>query len=129
MKIGVLLLSGALLTGLIFLLDNLTLNIIHALAWKINVFLLFIAIITSRLALKLINKGNAAYSLLAIIVFRMLFSLSFVAVLVVKGLDNKILFGINFFILYLVYLAFDICCLITNLHANLKRSGDKHEIS
>lgn len=129
MRIIFLLLAGGILTGFIFLMEHYLPELIHQLTWKINVYLLLLTLLSSRLYQKLLTKDDNIISVLAVTVFRMLFSLLFVAIMVVIGLDNKVLFGFNFFVLYLLYQSFDIYRLITNLHANLKRSGDKHEVS
>jgi hypothetical protein len=67
-----------------------------------------------------LSKENTSNILLAASVLRLLASAGFFAVLMFLGIEDQILFVINFFIVYLSYLLFDMLTLITNLRPNLK---------
>lgn len=58
--------------------------------------------------------------MLGAIGIRLLGSIGFVAVMLFLGQENLILFVINFFVVYLFYLLFDIYMLIANLRPNSK---------
>jgi hypothetical protein len=67
-----------------------------------------------------ISKENSVNILLGAIGIRLLGSIGFVAVMLLLGQENLILFVINFFVIYLFYLLFDIYMLIANLRPNSK---------
>jgi hypothetical protein len=65
-----------------------------------------------------ISKENSVNILLGSIGIRLLGSIGFVVVMLLLGQENIILFVINFFVVYLFYLLFDINMLIANLRQN-----------
>lgn len=62
-----------------------------------------------------INEGHSVSILLGTSVIRLLASLCFVFVILWTGTENLLWFVVNFFIIYLLYLLFDIYLFITNL--------------
>jgi hypothetical protein len=65
-----------------------------------------------------LSKENSVSIILGGIVIRFLASIGFVAILLFMGVENLILFVVNFFIIYFFYLLFDIYTLISNLRPN-----------
>jgi len=95
---------------------------IHEDAWLLLIFFSVFTFLSGMFVLYLISlsKENTSNILLAASVLRLLASAGFFAVLMFLGIEDQMLFVINFFIVYLSYLLFDMLTLITNLRPNLK---------
>ncbi|WP_242617342.1 hypothetical protein [Cecembia calidifontis] len=106
------------IAGLVYLIKEVFhLNWVHESIWKIISFFLILTWLTGIFAhyLLSISKENSANILMGTIGIRFLASIAFVVVMLVLGQENLILFVINFFVIYLFYLLFDMYGLITNL--------------
>ncbi len=110
-----------LLTGifclLILLLGWLLPSIIHEDIWMILAFLATTTYLVGIISIWLL-KGSSENLLqvkLLGMVTRILASLSFIAIMVFTGTENILLFVVNFFILFLFYLVFDIYVFLANL--------------
>ena len=86
-------------------------------SWEVLSFFAILTWLTGAFTnyLLQINKENSVNIILGGIALRFLASLGFVALYVVFGVENIILFVVNFFAIYLFYLVFDMYGLITNL--------------
>ncbi|MFC5627106.1 hypothetical protein [Algoriphagus winogradskyi] len=110
-----------LLTGiislLILLLGWLLPSTIHADIWKILSFLAISSYLVGVMSLWLL-KGSSE-NLLQIkmlgMILRIIASLSFIGIMVFMGTENILLFVVDFFILFLFYLVFDIYTFLANL--------------
>lgn len=93
---------------------------IHKSAWNILAFFIILTWITGMFShyLLQLSKENSVSILLGGIGVRLLSSIGFVAVMLMLGVENIILFIVNFFIIYFLYLLFDIYMLIANLRPN-----------
>lgn len=106
------------IAGLVYLIgDVFQLNWVHESIWKIISFFLILTWLTGVFShyLLSISKENSANILLGTIGIRFLASIAFVVIMLVLGQENIILFVINFFVIYLFYLLFDMYGLIANL--------------
>jgi len=63
---------------------------------------------------------------LATTVFRLLLSVAIIFFILMQGVSNRITFVINFAVVYLVFLGFEIYGLLTNLRAHLEKDTDQH---
>ncbi|WP_162340984.1 hypothetical protein [Cyclobacterium salsum] len=87
--------------------------------------LLFFAVLTgstgvlATLLMKL-ETFNSVSVILGITVLRLLFSIGFVFIILWAGDKNLLWFVVDFFIIYLLYLLFDMYSLITNLRLHSK---------
>lgn len=118
-----LLLLSLFIAGLVYLIsDILQLHWIHVSIWKIISFFLILTWLTGIFSNYLleISKENSVNILLGAIGIRFLSSIGFIAIMLMLGQENLILFVINFFAIYLFYLLFDIYALIANLRPNSK---------
>jgi hypothetical protein len=118
-----LLLLSLFIAGLVYLIsDILQLPWIHESIWKIISFFLILTWLTGIFSNYLleISKENSVNILLGAIGIRFLSSIGFIAIMLMLGQENLILFVINFFAIYLFYLLFDIYALIANLRPNSK---------
>ncbi|WP_143962563.1 hypothetical protein [Litoribacter populi] len=97
-------------------------QLLHAKVWNILLFFFFLTLVTGFLSQLILKNGkeNFAQVVLGGTIFRFFFSLGYILIFVVLGLDNIILFVTNFFAVYLLYLLFDIYGLITNLRPHSK---------
>ena len=59
--------------------------------------------------------------LLSTIVLRLLLTLCFILVYIIKVRVNAVLFMVNFFSVYLLFTAFEIYCLLCNLRHQIKK--------
>ncbi len=94
----------------------------HDRVWQILLFFATLTLVTSVLAEKFMGKNelNSVAVILGTAVFRLLGSIVFVFVVLWKGYENILWFVVDFFIIYLLYLLFDIYSLITNLRLHSK---------
>ena len=118
-----LLLLTLIIAGWVYLFEDVfQLNWVHESIWKIISFFLILTWLTGVFShyLLSISKENSVNILLGAIGIRLLGSIAFVALMLFLGQENLILFVINFFVVYLFYLLFDIYMLITNLRPNSK---------
>ena len=111
------LLVSLLITGIILTFQQFLPQIIHSSIWGIYGFVVGLFYLVSALALWLYKKSPENFLQIKLLgmVIRILSSIGFIAILVVMGVENIILFIANFFILFLFYLTFDIYTFISNL--------------
>lgn len=90
---------------------------IHEKAFLIIGFYFVLTWFTGLLALYLlqISKENSVMILLGVGVLRITGSLAFIFLILWMGAENILWFVVDFFIIYLLYLLFDIYTFITNL--------------
>ncbi|WP_228527708.1 hypothetical protein [Pararhodonellum marinum] len=95
---------------------------VHTKFWEIILFYGLLTLFSGLLIQYLIkiSKENFASILLLGTIIRFLASIVFIGVLLYLGVENLILFVVNFFVVYLLYLLFDIYALITNLRPHSK---------
>ena len=106
------------ITGIILLLQNVAdPQWIHEKAFLIIGFYFVLTWFTGLLALYLlkISKENSVMILLGVGVLRITGSLAFIFLILWMGTENILWFVVDFFIIYLLYLLFDIYTFITNL--------------
>ncbi|SFA91616.1 hypothetical protein SAMN04489723_102294 [Algoriphagus aquimarinus] len=110
-----------LLTGilslLVILLSCLLPSTIHADIWKILLFLAissYLVGVTSIWLLKGSTENLIQVKMLGMVI-RLIASLSFIGIMVFMGTENILVFVVDFFILFLFYLVFDIYTFLANL--------------
>ena len=106
------------LAGIIFLLNTyLAPQWIHEKIGTVLRFYFILTLLTGLLTQYLlkISKENSVPILLGSSLIRLLASLGFVFVILWSSTENILWFVVDFFIIYLLYLLFDIYTLITNL--------------
>lgn len=110
-------LFSLLIVGLLLIFQQFLPKTIHGDIWIIVGFVAGLSYLISALALWLYKKSPENFLQIKLLgmVIRILSSLGFIAILVVIGVENIILFIANFFILFLFYLIFDIYSFISNL--------------
>jgi hypothetical protein len=116
-----LLVFSLLIAGIIYLLQEfIKPEWVHETMWIILSFFVILTWLTGMFTHYLLelSKENSVSIILGGIVIRFLASIGFVAILLFMGVENLILFVVNFFIIYFFYLLFDIYTLISNLRPN-----------
>ncbi|AWW33115.1 hypothetical protein DN752_09420 [Echinicola strongylocentroti] len=95
---------------------------VHSSVWQIIIFYFGVMLVSGQLIQFLLkqSKENSVAILMGATIIRFLASLIFVAICLFAKIDNKILFFANFFMIYLLYLLFDIYSLIANLRPHSK---------
>jgi hypothetical protein len=95
-------------------------NWIHATIWIMLSFFMLLTWVTGMLTTYLIqiSKDNSVNILLGAIGIRLMASLGFITIMLLLKTENIILVVVNFFIVYLLYLLFDIYGVIANLRPN-----------
>ncbi|WP_186753887.1 hypothetical protein [Echinicola salinicaeni] len=97
-------------------------NVIHPRVWQIIIFYFVLMLLSGQLIQFLLKQSeeNSVAITLGATILRFLASLIFIAIVLFTKLDAKILFFADFFVIYLLYLLFDIYSLITNLRPHSK---------
>jgi len=97
-------------------------NILHNQVWNMLIFFFLLAFSTAYLSQIILKNGkdNFVAAVLSGTIFRFFISLGYILVFLFVGVDNIILFVGNFFVIYLLYLLFDIYGLIANLRPHSK---------
>jgi hypothetical protein len=116
-----LLFFSLLIAGIIYLLQEyIKPEWVHETMWIILSFFVILTWLTGMFTHYLLelSKENSVSIILGGIGIRFLASVGFVAILLFMGVENLILFVVNFFIIYFFYLLFDIYTLISNLRPN-----------
>jgi hypothetical protein len=116
-----LLLFSLLIGGIFYLLQEyIKPDWVHESFWTILSFFILLTWLTGMFThyLLQLSKDNSVNILLGSIGIRLLASIGFIAIMLIIGVENKILFVVNFFIIYFFYLLFDIYTLLANLRPN-----------
>ena len=84
--------------------------------------------VASFFIFKALNKDQQRMVLvyLATTVFRLLISASVIFFALINGVEDRITFVINFAVVYLAFLGFEIYSLLTNLRAHLEKDTNRH---
>ncbi len=110
-----------LLAAIIFSLQNIsfTNHLVHSGIWTIFLFSFFVAIFIGLSNSYFVSRKDFAENLtqifLASTVMRLLLSVFFAGIILYLDVDDRLLWVINFFILYISYLLFEIFSLMTTL--------------
>ena len=110
-----------LLAAIIFILQNISItnHLVHSGIWTIFLFSFLVAIFIGLSNSYFVSRKDFAENLtqifLASTVMRLLLSVFFVGIILYLDVDDRLLWVINFFILYISYLLFEIFSLMTTL--------------
>lgn len=126
-----LLLFALVLTFLTYLIQLLAPNIIYEGAYFIILFFLLLTLLTNYISQSALKHSPDRFSLFffATITLRLLLSVGVVLVVLLQDIPDKITFGINFAVVYLIFLIFEIYALLTTLRSNFQKRAenvDKH---
>ncbi len=111
------------IAGIVYSLQNFIMpELIHESVWKVLSFFALLVWASGLFVqyLMKLSKENSSNILLGATVIRFIASAGFVAILLVLGVENKILFVANFFAIYFLFLLFDIYSLMANLRPHSK---------
>ncbi|GGZ23196.1 hypothetical protein GCM10007049_15110 [Echinicola pacifica] len=95
---------------------------IHSRIWQVIIFYFGLMLLSGQLIQFLLKQSeeNSVAIVMGATIIRFLASLIFIAICLFTEIDNKILFFADFFVIYLLYLLFDIYSLIANLRPHSK---------
>ncbi|WKN41066.1 hypothetical protein [Tunicatimonas pelagia] len=116
------------LAVIIFVLQHLQVPYLHPTAIYWVPFFLIINGLASLVTLRSLQKDQQQMILtyLATTVFRLLISVAIIFFALMQDVPHRITFVINFAVLYLAFLGFEIYGLLTNLRAHLEKDTDQH---
>ncbi len=115
----------ACLAGIIFLADHFFPSMfIHPAIWVMLAFFLIVALISHYITEIGVRKrkDNIVNYYFSTMLLRLLLSIAFIGFFVYSKAEDIFLFVANFFILYLLYVGFEIYWLLTNLRRNSKNA-------
>ncbi|WP_375585094.1 hypothetical protein [Cyclobacterium xiamenense] len=94
----------------------------HRHFWSVLLFFALLTGVTGLLALRLMRSEmfHSVSVILGTTVLRLLLSIGFVFLILLPGDENLLWFVIDFFLIYLLYLLFDMYGLISNLRLHSK---------
>lgn len=95
-------------------------SLIHEQIWSIMIFSALLGIIVVAIAHWALNSFDAQTRpniFIGITVLRMLLSMIFLGAVIFIGLENRVLWVADFFVVYLFYLVFEIYTILSNLRA------------
>lgn len=109
----------------IFLLDFLNVPYVHVYVWYIYSFFAVLHLATHAFTLWGINnyKENFAMFYFGAMIFRFFCSISLAFVIIYRGVDEGMMFVVNFFILYFIFIIFEIYSIIANLRPHSKKGN------
>lgn len=113
-----------LLSALVYAISQTEVHILHSYKWFFLCFFYLQTVLTTifiQMGMNA-NKNNMAVFYFGAMIFRFFISVSAAFVLVYKGIDDKVLFALNFFVFYLLFIMFEIFPILTNLRPNLSSS-------
>jgi hypothetical protein len=108
--------------GIVFLLKALNVTTaIHEGIWNIIIFSAVVGIGVAVINMYFVTKTDGSNNVavfLGTTVFRMLLSIIFITLQFFQGLESEVIWIVNFFVVYLFYLVFEIHSILSNLRAN-----------
>lgn len=96
-------------------------DLVHPDYWEMFLFFFLFGIAISflhQILLRNFTKENLAQYLLGITVLRLLVCAIYAAIMIYLGIENKLIWVANFFILYILFLVFELISVVANLRAN-----------
>lgn len=110
------------LCGLIFGAQQIEMekSLIHDQIWSIMVFSALLGVVVVAIAHWALNSFDAQSRpniFIGLTVLRMLLSMIFLGAVIFIGLEERVLWVANFFVVYLFYLVFEIYTILSNLRA------------
>jgi len=121
-------LFGALI-GLFYLLQSIesTAKLIHPQFMGILIFSFILGLLVVFLGdwgIRNMDDQSRPNLFLGLTVMRMILSMIFIGIIVFTGLEQRVLWVGNFFMIYLIYLVFEIVTILSNLRA-ISAQGEK----
>ena len=117
------------LVGLFYLLKSIeaTAHLVHPQFWGILIFsfiLGLLVVFVGDWGMRNMDAQSRPNLFLGLTVMRLILSMIFIGIIVFTGLEQRILWVGNFFMVYLFYLVFEIVTILSNLRA-ISAEGEK----
>jgi len=116
------LIFSLILCALVFAVQQIKMekSLVHEQIWSIMIFSAVLGIIVVAIAHWALNSFDAQSRpniFIGLTVLRMLLSMIFLGAVIFLGLEERVLWVANFFVVYLFYLVFEIYTILSNLRA------------
>ena len=116
------LIFSLILCALIFAIQQIKMEkpLVHEQIWSIMIFSAVLGIIVVAIAhwaLSSFDAQSRPNIFIGLTVLRMLLSMIFLGAVLYIGLEERVLWVVNFFVVYLFYLVFEIYTILSNLRA------------
>lgn len=116
------LIFSIILCGIVLSLQQIEMekSLIHPQIWSIMIFSALLGIVVAAIAqwaLKSFDAQSRPNIFIGLTVLRMLLSMIFIGAVLFIGLEERVLWVANFFVVYLFYLVFEIYTILSNLRA------------
>lgn len=117
------------LSLLTFLLNELSADLIHQGVYFVILFFFLFTLLTHYLSIAAIREGHDRFALVFFgsMTIRLLVSVGVVLLILFKGIPQKITFVVNFSLVYLAFLIFEIYALLTTLRSNFQKRAENAE--
>ncbi|GHE54173.1 MULTISPECIES: hypothetical protein [Roseivirga] len=117
------------LCGLVLLVQQIGTQkpLVHPYIWSIMVFsgvLGMIVVAIAHWGMSTMDAQSRPNIFLGLTVLRMLLSMAFIGITLYMGIEDRVLWVVNFFAVYLFYLVFEITTILSNLRA-ISGEGEK----
>jgi hypothetical protein len=117
------------LCGLVLLVQQIGTQkpLVHPYIWSIMVFsgvLGMIVVAIAHWGMNTMDAQSRPNIFLGLTVLRMLLSMAFIGITLYMGIEDRVLWVVNFFAVYLFYLVFEITTILSNLRA-ISGEGEK----
>ncbi|WP_420384822.1 hypothetical protein [Roseivirga sp.] len=116
------LIFSIILCGIVLSLQQIEMekSLIHPQIWSIMIFSALLGIVVAAIAQWALTSFDAQSRpniFIGLTVLRMLLSMIFIGAVLFIGLEERVLWVANFFVVYLFYLVFEIYTILSNLRA------------
>lgn len=117
------LLAGLLTAILIVVFQNIPAlsGLTHEKIWNMFIFFVILGLIINlihSLSMRKVAKENLVQVFLGIIVLRLLACAAYAGIIIYMGLENRLIWVADFFVIYILFLVFELISVVANLRAN-----------
>jgi hypothetical protein len=122
-------LYSLILATLAFLIDSLLPTLVHEEVYNMIIFFFLLTLITHHFSVAALDEGHDRFSLayFGFLTLRLLLSLSIILIALLLNIPDKITFIVNFALVYLAFLIFEIYALLTTLRSNFEKRAENAE--
>jgi hypothetical protein len=117
------LLAGLLTAILIVVFQNIPAlsGLSHEKIWSMFIFFVILGLMINlihSLSMRKVAKENLVQVFLGIIVLRLLACAAYAGIIIYMGLENRLIWVADFFVIYILFLVFELISVVANLRAN-----------
>lgn len=122
-------LYSLILATLAFLIYSLNPTLVHEEIYYVILFFFMLTLITHHFSVAALDEGHDRFSLVffGFLTLRLLLSLGIILVALLLNISDRITFIVNFALVYLAFLIFEIYALLTTLRSNFQKRAENAE--